>query len=210
MTSFKIRLAVVLLATTSSVAQTMVGLEGGINWSSLETKPIAGSVYGTGSGRTYGILAESKMRYDFYLVVGVSYIKKTVPWLVHQYLKSTVPDIEYQFEYTQISASLKKEYPIQKFRFYFILGGTYGYLNSGSFINGRLGGPAHTSDITNNLNRSDFDLNGGLGLAYNPSKKLSIFADIKYLYDLLGISKNSASYAYFRSTQLSCGILFGV
>ena len=149
------------------------------------------------------------MSNNFYLIGSLIYIKKTVPWLIHPYLMSSGPDIEFQFEFTQFSASVKKEFPVYDFHPYIIAGGSFGYLNSGSFLDSRFG-PTYTGDLTSNLNRSDLDLNLGLGLAYSPLERMSIFVDGKYSYDLLNLSKNSGSFVNTKTTQLWCGILFGV
>jgi hypothetical protein len=208
-TSFKTLLAVFLFTAASCVAQTMVGLQAGVNWSGLHTNSGTGDVYGTGSGSNFGLLVQSKMSNNFYLIGSLIYIKKTVPWLIHPYLMSSGPDIEFQFEFTQFSASVKKEFPVYDFHPYIIGGGSFGYLNSGSFLDSRFG-PTYTGDLTSNLNRSDLDLNLGLGLAYSPLERMSIFIDVKYSYDLLNLSKNSGSFVNTKTTQLWCGILFGV
>ena len=208
-TSFKTQLAVFLLTTTSCIAQITLGLQAGVNWSALHTNPGTGDVYGTGSGNNLGLLVQSKMSNDFYLVGSLFYIKKTVPWLIHPNLKLSEPDMELQFEFTQFSASVKKEFSIYDFRPYIIAGGSYAYLNSGSFIDSRFG-PAYTGDLTSELKRSDLDLNLGLGLAYSALEAISIFIDVKYSYDLLNLSKNSGAFINTKTTQLWCGVLFGV
>ena len=210
MTPLKILLALLFLTITSCIAQTMVGLQGGMNWSNYDTKLTPGNVFGTGSGPNFGVLAQSKWLNELYLVGGLSYVKKTIPWLVHQDLESTSPDIEFQYEFTQLSLALKKEFPVYNLGPYIIVGGSYGFLNSGSYIDSRFGGQANTIDWTNNYRRSDFDLNLGVGLSYDVAQAFSIFADVKYSYDLISLNKNSANNTYIRSTQGWCGVLFGI
>jgi Outer membrane protein beta-barrel domain len=209
MTSCKTLLAVFLLTTSLCRGQTMVGLEGGMNWSNYDVKPTPGNVFGTGSGSSYGILFQSKVANELCVIVGLSHINKTIPWLVHQYLESSGPDIEFQYEFTELSASLKKEFPIYNLRPYIIAGGTYGFLISGSYIDGRFAGQTYTMDWTDNYRRSDLNLNLGLGLSYNLAESILIFTDVKYSYDLVSLNKNSANNTYIKSTQCWCGILFG-
>jgi len=188
----------------------MFGFQGGINWSNYDTKPTPGNAFGTGSAPTFGFLLQSKLLDQLYLVGGLSYIKKTIPWLVHQDLESASPDIEFEYEFTQISVALKKEFPIDNVGPYVIAGGTYGFLNSGSYIDDRFGGPAYTMDWTNNYRRSDVDLNFGVGISYNITQPLLIFAEIKYSYDLISLNTNTASNIYIRSTQGCFGLLFDI
>ncbi len=210
MTLLKISLSVLLLTVTSCDAQTMFGLQGGMNWSNYDAKPTPGDVFGTGSAPNFGFLLQSKLLDQLYLVGGLSYVKKTIPWLVHQYLKSASPDIEFQYEFTQISVSLKKEFPIYNIGPYVTAGGSYGFLNSGSYIDGRFGGQAYTMDWTNNYRRNDFDLNFGVGISYDVAQPLLMFAEIKYSYDLVSLNTNTANNTYIRSTQGCFGILFNI
>ena len=194
----------------SGIAQTMVGIQGGMNWSNYDAKPTPGNVFGTGSGHSFGILTQFKIGNDLYLIANLAYVEKTIPWLVHENIKSTAPDIEFQYEFTQLSASVKKEFPIYHLRPYIIAGGTYGFLNSGSVIDSRFGGPAYIMDWTNNYKSSDLDLNLGLGLSYDLAETVLIFTDLKYSYDLISLNKNTAGYIYIRSIQGSCGVLFAI
>jgi len=209
MTLLKLALGLLLL-TASCVAQTMVGLQGGINWSNYDIKPTAGNVYGTGLGPNFGLLVQSKLPNELYVIGGLSYVEKTIPWLVHQYLESSSPDIEFHYEFTQLSVSLKKEFPIYGLGPYIMVGGTCGFLNSASYVDDRFGGPAYTIGWSNDARRTDFDLNLGLGLSYHLDDAVSIFADVKYSYDLVSLSKEGSGNTYIRSTQGSCGILVGL
>jgi len=210
MAPFKSLLAALLFANLPSLAQTMVGIQAGINWSDLHWTELRANTYGTGSAPTAGFVLQSDLANNLFLVTGLAYSRRMIPWVDLQYLESSSSSVEFRYQYTQICASLKRSFDFGEMHPYLIGGAIYDYLASASLLDSRFGGQTQVIDMLQQWRIDNFALSGGVGLDYNISQSVVLFTDLRYSGDVTNMSRNPVIKVHMTSYQVTGGVLFGL
>ena len=166
----------------SSIAQTAIGFQGGLNWSKYDGEnQTPGTVNNEGTASNYGALGQLALGHDFAFVVNVSFIDKLVISDVPGYDGQSYAHVETHYKFTHYSILLKKEFPIQSFSPYVLFGPSYEDLKSvNSTI--RTFGMYFNEDLTTSSGPNHLTIDIGVGAQYAPLTNLCVFVDGRYSF----------------------------
>ena len=198
-----------LIFNGTCLSQFSIGIQAGRNSShKVYTAPGSGDINEVGFDHNYGVLAQLNISSYCSIAVNPYYINKSTP------IKSPILghppyiDVNRHAEFFFFSVLLKLGYPIESFKPYFVVGPSWGHLNSVSYLEQWAGNTYSGSDMVY-YGKQYLNYDIGLGLEFTPFKSVTVFIDGKYSAELLMLTPvPPLSDYYLKGSQVWAGILF--
>lgn len=116
-----------------------------------------------------------------------------------------------KLNYLQIPVMLKVTFPLTEVKPYLLAGPVLAINMSANQDNTPQGGTSTTTDVSNSVSGTDFDITFGGGVGFKVTPKVDLFVQFGYMLGLSNILKNNtATTLKNNGIQLTAGAMFGL
>lgn len=203
---FKIILVLLLTAisgtSTFSQVKMGVGVEAGINIANFSTTPDISTTSRT--GMIFGVNLDLAFGHYISVQPGLRFTMKGASG--NDGAGGTATD---KLNYIEIPVLLKATFPLTEVKPYVFAGPILGINISANADDTPNGGTTTTSDISNSISGTDFNLLFGGGIGFKIAPKVDLFAQFGYAFGLSNILKNSTTQTFKNNgIQITGGAMF--